>query len=390
MKFTVKALANGAIQQLEIEAADRRDLERMLSARGLSLVSAESRLGLSFKRPQFSLSLFTQELIALLTAGLSLVESVDTLRQKSDDPLTQQVLGDVLDALQQGKPLSVAMAQQSQHFPELYIATVSSSERTGHLADALRRYHHYDTRLAALRKKIVSALIYPMVIVTIGGGILLFLLFYVIPKFSAIYENMRHLPFAAQLMLEWGRIVAAHGNKIGLGIAMTIAGAIWALRTPAIRNLLLEHFWRLPRLSEYRRLFALARFYRTLSLLLAGGLPVVAAMRLTEPLLPDAMRINLARAREELRSGQPLSTVLSRHHLTTPVAERLLRVSEQSGELAQMSERIAVFCDEELDKAIDLLTRLFEPVLMLCVGTLIGVIVFLLYMPIFELAGNMQ
>ena len=139
---------------------------------------------------------------------------------------------------------------------------------------------------------------------------------------------------------------------------------------------------------EYQRLFALTRFYRTVGLLLAGGVPVVGSMEMAEQLLPSAMRTAVGNALNDIKSGQSVSATLPRYGMTTSVSERLLRVGEEGGDLAAMFERSAQFCDEEVDRAIEMLTKLIEPVLMLVVGVLVGVIVFLLYMPIFELAGN--
>lgn len=144
---------------------------------------------------------------------------------------------------------------------------------------------------------------------------------------------------------------------------------------------------RLPKLADYQRLFALTRFYRTLGLLLAGGMSMVTSMELAAQVLPAQLQTALAQALDEIRAGKPLSGALPAANLTTPVAERLIRVGEQSGELAGMVTRSAEFCDEELDRAIDTLMRVVEPVLMLVVGSIIGTIIFLLYMPIFQLAG---
>ncbi|WP_035053072.1 type II secretion system F family protein [Andreprevotia chitinilytica] len=389
MRYKVTVLQAGRLQELDLDAANEDELRDRLSAQGATLVSAEKQTRLSLKKSDFALSLFTQELIALLEAGLTLVEAVETLRDKSHDG-GGMVLGRIIEGLYQGLPLSRVLGQMPEYFPPLYIATVGSAEKTGHLADALKRYHHYETRLAGVKKKIISALIYPMVIITIGGGIMLFLLFYVIPKFSQIYASMKHLPFAAELMLYWGQLVHSNGQFIFGGIIGTIALVVMMLRTESIQNSLQELLWKLPKLESYRSLFSLTRFYRTVGLLLAGGLSVVAAMELAAQLLPGAMRLALAQAIIDIKSGQSLSNTLPRYGLTTPVSERLLRVGEQSGELATMCERSAQFCDEELDRAIEMFTRLFEPVLMLFIGVLIGGIVFLLYMPIFELAGNMQ
>ncbi|MDR3427088.1 MULTISPECIES: type II secretion system F family protein [Silvimonas] len=390
MRYKVTALSAGNLQELELDAANEAELKERLAAQGSALVSARPVQRLTLRKSDFALSLFTQELIALLEAGLTLVEAIETLKEKSAADGNRVVLGIMIDGLYQGQTFSKVLGQMPEHFPPLYIATVGSAEKTGHLANALKRYHHYESRLAAVKKKIISALIYPMVIITIGGGIMLFLLFYVIPKFSQIYASMKNLPFAAEVLLWWGELVHQHGEVLFGGIIGTIILAVVLLRTPAVKAALAETFWRLPRMNDYRRLFSLTRFYRTVGLLLSGGVSLVAAMELAAQLLPTPMRLALTQAIVDIKSGQSLSSTLPRYGLTTPVAERLLRVGEQSGELATMSERAAQFCDEELDRAIEMFTRLFEPILMLLIGVMIGSIVFLLYMPIFQLAGSMQ
>ncbi|UXY16814.1 type II secretion system F family protein [Chitiniphilus purpureus] len=390
MRYKVKALQAGRLTEVELDAANEAELRERLVNKGLQAVSIKAERRLSFRKSDFALSLFTQELIALLEAGLTLVEAVETLRDKSGQDGSRIVLTRMIEGLYQGLPLSKVLLQMPEHFPPLYVATVGSAEKTGHLADALKRYHHYESRLAMVRKKVVSALVYPLVIITIGGAIMLFLLFYVIPKFSQIYASMKTLPFAAQVMLWWGELVHSNGTTIFAAIIGTIAAIVMLLRTQTVQTMLQELFWRIPRLEEYRRLFALTRFYRTVGLLLAGGLSIVAAMDLAAQLLPQSMRLALSRAIVDIKSGQGVSATLPKYGLTTPVSERLLRVGEQSGELATMTERAAQFCDEELERAIEMFTRLFEPILMLIIGILIGTIVFLLYMPIFELAGNMQ
>ncbi|MBM5573669.1 type II secretion system F family protein [Deefgea sp. CFH1-16] len=392
MRYQVKALSAGQLREMTLDAANVDDLRARLLEQNLQLVSckAERTFSLSLGKSEFQVSLFTQELIALLEAGLTLVEAMETLKEKSSHDQNRSVLTTMIEGLYQGLPLSKVLAQMPNLFPPLYIASVGSAEKTGHLADALKRYHHYETRLSAVKKKVVASLVYPMVVIGIGGSIMLFLLFYVIPKFSQIYASMKNLPFAAQMMLWWGDLVHQHGQAMFLLIITSLIAIVMAFRTQAIQTILLTLFWKLPRLEEYRRLFALTRFYRTVGLLLSGGLNLVAALELAAQLLPNSMRFALSQAIIDIKSGQQLSNTLPKYQLTTPVSERLLRVGEQSGELATMIERAAQFCDEELDRAIEMFTRLFEPILMLLIGVLIGGIVFLLYMPIFELAGNMQ
>jgi general secretion pathway protein F len=392
-EFRIKALANGKISHKVLMADSRAALERKLKDQGLVALAVEESLKLGMRsspKMSFSVGLFTQELISLLEAGLSLVEAIETLRDKAADESGGEVLRALVEEMYQGKTFSTALSRFPLQFSELYIATVSSAERTGHLAEALTRYNRYDARLGEVRKKIVSAVVYPAVVIAVGLAIVLFLMFYVVPKFSAIYDSMRNLPASAQLMRDWGLLVQNHGYLLFVGMVATLIALAALASSPQGQARLSALLWSIPKLAAYRRLFALTRFYRTLGLLLAGGLPVVPALGLAAPLLAVDMRRGLELAIGDVRAGQPLSAALPRQGLTTPVAARLLRVGEQSGELATMCEKIAQFCDDELDKAIALFTKLFEPVLMLFVGGLIGVIVFLLYMPIFELAGGIQ
>ena len=175
-----------------------------------------------------------------------------------------------------------------------------------------------------------------------------------------------------------------------VAVLALIVALVLLARTDGFKRRLGALLWKIPSLGAQRTLFILARFYRTAGMLLMGGMPAVSALEMSGALLPAEQQGDLERTLADIRAGQPLSSTLARHHLTTPVAERLLRVGEQSGELASMCERIAQFHDEALERAIELFSKVFEPLLMLVVGGLIGLIVFLLYMPIFELAGSIQ
>jgi general secretion pathway protein F len=147
---------------------------------------------------------------------------------------------------------------------------------------------------------------------------------------------------------------------------------------------------RLPRLGEYVRIYQLARFYRTLGMLLRGGIPIVPALDMVMGLLPTAMRPQLEAARADIRDGQSLSVAFDTRGLSNPVSLRMLRVGERTGQMGEMMERIAAFFDDDIAEAIDWFIRLFEPILMIVMGVVIGVIVLLMYAPIFELAGSIQ
>lgn len=392
MRYRVIIDDGGKEQELELDAEDELQLSQAVKDMGLVMVSASPATGgglkLALRKATFDRSLFTQELIALLEAGLSLVETVETLRDKSKDDVNRTVLQRITGALYEGLPLSRALERQPAEFPPLYVATVASAERTGDLAEALKRYHHYDARLAAVRKKVFSSMLYPSIVITVGALIILFMAFFVVPKFSEVFGSMKEPPLSARMMVWWGQMVHQHGLAILAVLVACLVGIGLAFRSGAFRARLMGTLMRLPSLAAYQRLFALTRFYRTLGLLLSGGMSVVASLDLSAQLLPAQMQGALTQALDDIRAGKAFSAALPAAGLTTPVAERLIRVGEQSGELAGMITRSAEFCDEELDRAIDTLMRVVEPVLMLVVGGIVGTVIFLLYMPIFQLAGS--
>ncbi|MBV8272082.1 MAG: type II secretion system F family protein [Cupriavidus sp.] len=392
MQYRVTVARNGQLHDLTLSAPSAADARRQAEAGGGHVVACHHARTLRRRTP-FSTTLFTQELSALLRAGLSLIESIEALRDKTSataESETRTVLDHLLDGLLQGLPLSRVLTGLTAQFSPLYVATVASAERTGHLADALARYHHYEARLAAVRRKVASALIYPAVVIAVGMGIMAFLLFFVIPRFSQVYASMRELPPAAQWLLWWGQTVEAHGGLIATTLAASVMMLIVAVRRANLVGRITTLAWRIPQLQAFQRLLALTKLYRTTGLLLAGGLAAVPALRLSASLLPVFLQNAMSKAISEIEAGMPVADTLARHALTTPVAERLLRVGERSGELPEMCERAAQFCDEAIDRTIDTTTKLIEPCLMLVVGVLVGGIVFLLYMPIFELAGSMQ
>jgi general secretion pathway protein F len=219
----------------------------------------------------------------------------------------------------------------------------------------------------------------------------LFLLGYVVPKFSAIYDDLGgSLPWMSRLLLQWGQLIEAHGALTVAGLVALIAGAAYALSRPDVRSRIGHALWRAPAIGERLRVYQLARFYRTVGMLLKGGTPVVTALGMVGGMLQPGLRASLERACAAVREGLPLSVAMERHGLTTPVAERLLKVGERTGAMGEMMERVGEFHDEEMARWVEWFTRLFEPLLMAAIGLVIGFIVWLMYMPIFELAGSIQ
>jgi general secretion pathway protein F len=219
----------------------------------------------------------------------------------------------------------------------------------------------------------------------------MFLMLYVVPRFSHIYADIGgDLPFMSRLLMHWGNFIGNHGLALLGATVFIIAALVYAGTRPSFRQWLSSRLWQLPTLGERLHLYQLARFYRSLGMLLRGGMPVVKALQMVSELLQLSLRGQLALAAASIREGQPISYSMERYGLTTPVALRMLRVGERSGRMGEMMERIASFYEEETARWVERFTKLFEPLLMVFIGLLIGGIVVLMYFPIFELAGSIQ
>ena len=397
MQFDVRALdAQQHIQTLRVEGLDASDVQSQLAARQLTPLSLKPASSLTqaswgSSRNSFDLLLFAQELHALVAAGLSVVESIETLIERASIDMTRSVLQRLVSHLREGQRLSGALAQQNTIFPPLFIGVIQAAEGTSDLPRALERYIAYETRLQTLRHKITSAAIYPSILMGVGGAVALFLLGYVVPRFASVYKGSgRPLPWASQMLLNWGEFASSYALVLVAVVVTVLAVIVWAAR----RALHSGGWWRLlawlPGAHPRLLILELSRLYLTMGMLLEGGIPVARAMQMSEAVLTGPKVQALQQARRAIGQGQNLSTALEQYALSTPVALRLLRVGERTGQLGTMLSRTAAFYDNETTRWIERFTKAFEPILMAAIGIVIGLIVILLYMPIFDLAGNLQ
>jgi general secretion pathway protein F len=396
MQYEIKALrGNEGLTLFSLDAVDVNDASHQAKAQGYTVVGIKSRSSWQawHKRGKydFPLVLFSQELLALLDAGLSLVESLEALAEKELRPEIKKTLTEIIARLYEGHPMSFALENSTANFPDLFVATVRASEKTGSLSEVLSRYIVYQSQLDQVRSKVVSALIYPMLLAVIGGLVMLFLLLYVVPRFSRIYADIgTGLPFMSRLLMHWGQLVASHGGQILLVMGLLIVVISYALSSAVCKQWFEKRLWQVPALGNRLRIYQLTRFYRSLGMLLRGGMPVVPALQMVTGLLQLSMREQLAQATEYVRKGRSISQSMDEYGLATPVALRMLCVGERTGQMGEMMERIAAFYEEETARVVERFVKLFEPLLMAFIGVAIGFIVVLMYFPIFELAGNIQ
>ncbi len=378
---------------LRFEGVSEAEALRLAAVRGFRVASVEAEKAARparSARTHFPLLLFSQELLALLEAGLHLSEALASLQAKESHAGTAAVMAAMLQLLREGRSFSDVLAHWPQHFPDIFVATVRAAERTGDLAPALARFITYQMQFDQLKKKLVSAAIYPTMLLVVGSFVTLFLLGYVVPRFASVYESAgKDMPWLSSLLLGFGRAVASHWQValiMAVGSAALLAATV--LR-PQGRGWLVERILRLPWLATRVRQFRLARFYRALSLLLASGIALPRALRMVDGLLGPQSQAQLDQCLLAVQHGRSLSSALAQAGLLGPVSDSLIQVGERSGQLADMLERAARFSDDQFARWVDWASRLLEPVLMVVIGVVIGGIVVLMYLPIFDLAGSL-
>lgn len=386
----IDAARNVVVQ--EYDALDEADARRQATGRGARVLSAEPVSQIArFKKSRLNLTQFSNELIALLDAGLSLIEALDALTEKERDEAVRAVFDGIRRRLYEGVSFSVALAEYPTSFSALYVATVRASERSGVITESLKRYVTYQEQIDLLKKRLINASIYPAVLFVVGILVVVFLVGYVVPRFSGIYEDIGgDLPLASRLLMSWGKLLAAHGWTVFFAFIAFVVFGVRGILKPAFRAKIAALVSKIPTVGYQLEIYQLARLYRTTGMLLRGGIPVVTAFEMTRGLLSADSQPKLETATRAIREGQSMTEALSNYGLTTPVAERMLRVGEKSGNMGEMMERIAAFYDEEMSRWVDIATRLIEPAMMTVIGLVIGAVVVLMYFPIFELAGSIR
>ena len=341
-------------------------------------------------RGRFPRRQFAQQLSVLLRAGIPLLEALQTLQSQDNPPAVREALDGVIARIQQGESFSAALATQPQAFDALFVSVVEASERSGQVEQALAEQASYLAWTEQLRSKLVAAAIYPTLLIVAGTAVVLFLLVFVVPRFAGLLDGVGgDMPAASRLLIAVGAFSGAHPLAL-LGVVAALLAAPALAWQHGLREAVQARLWRLPAIGPKLHLLSLAQLYRCLAMLLLAGVPIVPALANARGVAAAHLRDALDRATDAVRLGERLSASLQREGLTTPVSLRMLRVGEHSGELGAMLAQAAGFYDEELSRLSDLVTRLVNPVLMLLMGGVIGTVVVLMYLPIFQLVEQVQ
>lgn len=339
----------------------------------------------------FDVAWWCRELRTLLKAGMTVVEALETLQAQAGGGVRERVHGHLLRALREGQSLSRAM-RGSGAFSDVLVASVSASERTSTLVDALDDYLRYDQLLRRLRRQAVSAAIYPAVVTALGAVIALFLLLYVVPRFSRMYTDVhRNLSPATQAVLWLSAMVRSHFAVIIAALGLAGFGAVAAWRSGWVARAAAGVVASIGPLDRRIDAYRLAKLYQSLALMFRGGYTLDEAIEVAGSLdLGRRLSGSLAQARRDIARGRSVAAALSEAGLTDAVTERLLAVGERTGAFDTVLQTIADRHAEDFATFVERATRIIEPLLLLGVALVVGGIVVMMYMPIFDIANSIR
>jgi general secretion pathway protein F len=397
MQFQVRLFdpVKAAVREEGAEAQSRAALLERFTQAGFTVLSVKAvarqmplRLGAG---AALDVGWWCRELRTLLAAGMTVVEALDTLHAQRLGQARGEVHVALIGYLQQGHALSSAMVH-SGAFPAVLIAGVRASERSSALVEALDEYIQYHEMLERLRKQVVSAAVYPAVVVAVGGLITLFLLLFVIPRFSRMYRDL-HGPvsWATQALVGVSQVLSAYGGFVVMGLALAAVALLAAWRRGAVARLGAAVAERITPLQRQIDQFRLAKLYHSLALMFRGGYTLDDALGQCAALgLGERLRDGILAAQRALGRGERVSAAFADAGLTDTVTQRLLSVGERTGNFDRVLQTIAERHAAAFNTFVERATRIVEPVLLLAVALLVGGIVVMMYMPVFDIAGSVR
>ncbi|HXI04113.1 MAG TPA: type II secretion system F family protein [Candidatus Saccharimonadales bacterium] len=328
--------------------------------------------------------IFNQELASLIHAGLPIITSLQVLTERRKNPVFRQALMDVRDRVRSGAALSEAFEAQGELFPRLYCSSLASGERSGEIDSVLKRYIAYQKTVLAVRKKVISAITYPIILMVFAVGLVALLVTYIIPKFQAFFADFgAELPLITRIVVGTSAWVQAHILIILAVIVVTAISVTAWVRTPAGATKI--DMWKLkvPLLGGVWRRYAISRFTRTLSTLIAGGIPLVASLDISARAVGNRIfEERMLGVGQKVREGESLWESLDKTGLVTDMAIEMIKVGESTGALEEMLGNVANFYDEEIDARLTTLVSLMEPAMLIFMAGVISVMLMAIYLPL--------
>jgi type IV pilus assembly protein PilC len=399
MEFRCRLVsAAGEVSEGVYAAESEARLRHELEERGLHVLALQPKgavAGWSIRLPQRRRVVprefleFNQELATLLKAGMPLVQSLDLLRTGVADPVFRPILDGVYEQVKAGTALSDAFEAHADLFPRVYTASLMAGERSGSLEGVLRRYVTYAKLIGAVRRKTLSALMYPAVLIAIAVAVVSIIVLKLVPAFSDFYASFgAELPLATRVIVRTSTFISHNLLFVVAGLVIAaVAGRAWASQA-AQRDRLDRLLLSVPLLGDVARKFAISQLARTRATLLGGGIPLVNALDVAARSISNRfIARELVGMAQAVREGQSLADTMRARSVFPDVAIKMTEVGEATGSLQDMLTSLAEFYDEEVETKLDRFVTLVEPVLLVTMGIVIAGLLLALYLPLFQLSS---
>ena len=336
------------------------------------------------------ISVFARQLATMLAAGIPLVQAFEIVGNGNDKPAMQKLILDIKAEVEGGTSLHEALAKHPLYFDDLFVNLVEAGEQAGALESLLDKVATYKEKTEALKKKVKKALFYPAAVMAVAVIVTIVLLVFVIPQFEALYKGFgADLPAFTQFVIGVSKFV----QHDGIFLAFVVGGVVWSFfyfkkRSRAMREFLDRLALKVPIIGPILNKAAIARYARTLSTMFSAGVPLVEALDSVAGATGNIVYENaVLRMRDEVATGQRLQRSMEQTGLFPNMVNQMIAVGEESGSLDEMSAKVATFYEAEVDNAVDAMSSLLEPLIMVVLGVLVGGLVIAMYLPIFKLAS---
>ena len=345
------------------------------------------------KVPAKVLTVFTRQLSTLISAGLPLLRSLRTLSKQEKNVNLKKIMGFLAESEEGGTTFSEALAQHPKAFNKLYVNMVKAGELGGVLEVVLTRLAEFAEKSQRIRGKVTSAMVYPLVVLTIAVLIVAFLMLFIVPKFEAIFQDMlggRPLPMITQLIMDLSRFIQGHFFLLLIAGVIFGVGLRFALKLPGISSTLDRYKLKLPLFGDLLTKTSVARFSRTLGTLVSSGVPILQALQITRDTAGNE-RVSEAieSIHDNVKEGESMVAPMEASQIFPPMVVSMVQVGEETGQLPDMLTKVADVFEEEVDTAVAGLTSLLEPIMIVLLALIVGTIVVALFLPLITIIQDL-
>jgi len=345
------------------------------------------------KVPGKVLTVFTRQLSTLISAGLPLLRSLRTLNKQEKNPNLRKIMGILAESVEGGTTFSEALSQHPKAFNKLYVNMVKAGELGGVLEVVLTRLAEFAEKSQRIRGKVTSAMVYPIVVLTIAVAIVCFLMLFIVPKFEAIFKDMlggRPLPFITQFIMDLSRFIQNNFLPILGLIIIVVVSLRFALKVPAVAAKIDSYKLSLPLFGDMLTKTSVARFSRTLGTLVSSGVPILQALQITRDTAGNE-RVSAAieSIHDNVKEGESMVAPMEASRIFPPMVVSMVQVGEETGQLPDMLTKVADVFEEEVDTAVAGLTSLLEPIMIVMLALIVGTIVVALFLPLITIIQDL-